>query len=275
MEIIEHLDALRREGALLADAAARTDLTAPVPTCPDWQVRDLLLHTGKVHRWAAAYPRQGLRTVLDDAGEQAVFGPEPSDAALLDWFREGHAALVTTLSEAPADLDCWTFLPAPSPLAFWARRQAHETAVHRFDADAAAGVAGPAVDTAFALDGIDELLRGFMLRGRPTVHNDSPRTIRIRTTDGPGSWHLTLSPEPLAVTTEERPEPADLTVTGPAHELYLLLWNRLTTEQAEQPEQAGHAGQTARPAQLGRAEQLELGGDRTLLDLWRDGAAVR
>ncbi|MFJ8477175.1 maleylpyruvate isomerase family mycothiol-dependent enzyme [Kitasatospora sp. NPDC094011] len=269
MEITEHLDALRREGALLAEAAARTDLTAPVPTCPDWQVRDLLLHTGKVHRWAAAYPRQGLRTVLDDAGEQAVFGPEPSDAALLDWFREGHAALVTTLSEAPADLDCWTFLPAPSPLAFWARRQAHETAVHRFDADAAAGVAGPAVDAAFALDGIDELLRGFMLRGRATVHSDSPRTIRIRTTDGPGSWHLTLSPEPLAVTTEERPEPADLTVTGPARKLYLLLWNRLTTEQAEQ------AGRTARPAQLGQAEQLELSGDRTLLDLWRDSAAVR
>lgn len=35
-------------------------------------------------------------------------------------------------------VDCWTFLDAPSPLAFWARRQAHETAIHRADAQLAA-----------------------------------------------------------------------------------------------------------------------------------------
>ncbi|MFF9646491.1 maleylpyruvate isomerase family mycothiol-dependent enzyme [Kitasatospora aureofaciens] len=260
MEISEHIDALRREGVLLADAAARTDLAAPVPTCPDWRLGDLVRHVGQVHRWAAAYPSQGLDAVLDEAGARAVIGPDPSDAALLDWFREGHAALVTTLSEAPADLECWSFLPAPSPLAFWARRQAHETAVHRFDADAAAGSPGPAVDPAFALDGIDELLCGFMARGRAKVHGDGPRTVRIRATDGPGSWRLTVSREPLAVTTEESPEPADLTITGPAHELYLLLWNRLTVEQAERQAQTG---------------PVELSGDRGLLALWRDGAAIR
>ncbi|MFH9353727.1 maleylpyruvate isomerase family mycothiol-dependent enzyme [Kitasatospora sp. NPDC017646] len=260
MEISEHIDALRREGTLLADAAARTDLTAPVPTCPDWRLGDLVRHVGQVHRWAAAYPSQGLGAVLDEAGRQAVIGPDPSDAALLEWFREGHAALVTTLSQAPADIECWSFLPAPSPLAFWARRQAHETAVHRFDADAAAGSPGPAVDTALALDGIDELLRGFMARGRAKVHSDSPRTVRIRATDGSGSWRLTVSREPLAVTSEEFPEPADLTITGPARELYLLLWNRLTVEQNERGAQTG---------------QLELSGDRALLDLWRDNAAVR
>ncbi|MGW2376728.1 maleylpyruvate isomerase family mycothiol-dependent enzyme [Kitasatospora sp. NPDC001683] len=269
MEISEHINALRREGALLADAAARTDLTAPVPTCPDWRLGDLVRHVGQVHRWAAAYPSQGLRTVLDEAGTQAVIGPDPSDAALLDWFREGHAALVTTLEEAPAELECWTFLPAPSPLAFWARRQAHETAVHRFDADAAAGSPGPAVDTALAADGIDELLRGFMTRGRAKVHSDGLRTVQVRTTDGPGSWRLTLSREPLAVTTEERPEPADLTITGPARELYLLLWNRLTVGQTGQAERAG------RPDQAEQAGQVELSGDRDLLDLWRDNAAIR
>ncbi|MFD8704935.1 maleylpyruvate isomerase family mycothiol-dependent enzyme [Kitasatospora sp. NPDC059648] len=260
MEISEHIDALRREGALLADAASRAGLATPVPTCPDWRLGDLVRHVGQVHRWAAAYPAKGLGAVLDEVGAKAVIGPDPSDAALLDWFREGHTALVTTLSQAPADIGCWTFLPAPSPLAFWARRQAHETAVHRFDADAAAGSPGPAVDTALALDGIDELLRGFMARGRAKVHSDSPRTVRIRTTDGPGSWRLAVSREPLVVTTEESPEPADLTVTGPARELYLLLWNRLTVEQAERQAQPG---------------EVKLSGDRSLLDLWRDGAAIR
>jgi len=55
------------------------------------------------------------------------------------------AAGSAALSAAPPDLRCWTFLPAPSPLAMWARRQAHETTVHRVDAElAAASVAPPA-----------------------------------------------------------------------------------------------------------------------------------
>ena len=32
---------------------------------------------------------------------------------------------------------CFAFLPAPSPLAFWARRQAHETGIHRADVESA------------------------------------------------------------------------------------------------------------------------------------------
>ncbi|MFE4518574.1 maleylpyruvate isomerase family mycothiol-dependent enzyme, partial [Kitasatospora sp. NPDC056783] len=162
MEITDHIDALRREGTLLADAAARTDLSAPVPTCPKWQLADLLRHIGSVHRWAASIVGQGLRERPGQAGEYAAVGPVPSDDALLDWYREGHAAVVETLSSTPADVECWTFLPSTSPLAFWARRQAHETAIHRHDADAAAGVPGPAVDTALAVDGIDELVSGLM-----------------------------------------------------------------------------------------------------------------
>ncbi|MFE2726393.1 maleylpyruvate isomerase N-terminal domain-containing protein [Kitasatospora sp. NPDC059327] len=261
MEITEHIDALRREGILLADAAARTDLTAPVPTCPDWQLRDLLLHIGQVHRWATALVRDGHRAPLDDEGERAAWGPEPSDAALVDWFSAGHAALVDALTAAPADLDCWSFLPAPSPLAFWARRQAHETAVHRFDADAAAGAVGPRVTPGLALDGIDELLQGFMSRGHSRVRSEHPRTVLIRAgdavpADGPDSWLLTISTEPLTVVRRDSAVdadtgPADLTLDGPTRDLYLLLWNRLP------------------------AEQVEVTGDRALLDLWRETAAVR
>ncbi|MFJ9447492.1 maleylpyruvate isomerase family mycothiol-dependent enzyme [Kitasatospora sp. NPDC101235] len=268
MEITEHIDALRREGNRLAEAAARTELSAPVPTCPEWQLVDLLRHIGYVHRWAATILSQGLRAPLDETGAQAAVGPLPSDAALLDWYREGHTALVGALTAAPADVECWSFLPSPSPLAFWARRQAHETAVHRHDADAAAGMPGPAVDTALALDGIDELVSGFMTRGRSTLRSDRPRTLQVRATDGAdsgtgsgadsstgtGSWRLTITQEPLTVTTGESPEPADLTLAGPARELYLLLWNRLPS---------------------GRARDVVATGDRDLLDLWHDAAALR
>ncbi|WP_224281347.1 maleylpyruvate isomerase N-terminal domain-containing protein [Streptomyces sp. LS1784] len=260
MEITEHIDALRREGNRLAEAAARTELSAPVPTCPEWQLADLLRHIGSVHRWAAAIVSQGLPAPLDETGTQAAVGPLPSDATLLDWYREGHTALVDALTAAPADVECWSFLPSPSPLAFWARRQAHETAVHRHDADAAAGAPGPAVDTALALDGIDELVSGFMTSSRSTLRSDRPRTLQVRATDGAGSdsgtgsWRLTITQEPPTVTTGESPEPADLTLAGPARELYPLLWNRLP---------------------FGQARDVVATGDQGLLDLWRDAAAIR
>ncbi|MEU1288457.1 maleylpyruvate isomerase family mycothiol-dependent enzyme [Kitasatospora sp. NPDC005856] len=254
MEITEHIDALRLEGARLAEAAARTELSAPVPTCPEWRLADLLRHLGYVHRWAATIPSRGLRAPLDEADAQAAIGPMPSDAALLDWYRESHATVVDVLTSAPADVECWSFLPAPSPLAFWARRQAHETAIHRFDADAAAGVPGPVVDTALAVDGIDELVRGFMTRSRSALRSDRPRTLQVRATDAAGSWRLTITQEPPTVTTGESSEPADLTLTGPARELHLLLWNRLSAE---------------------RAGETKAIGDQELLDLWKEAAAIR
>ncbi|SDT25166.1 TIGR03083 family protein [Streptomyces sp. TLI_053] len=251
MEITAHIDALRREGGLLADAAARTDLDAAVPTCPEWRLRDLVLHTGHVHRWATTHLRDGRPTPMDEASQQAIWAEEPDDAVLIDWFRAGHGALVDTLLAAPADLDCWTFLPtAPSPLAFWARRQAHETAVHRIDADAAAGAEGPETAPGLALDGIDELLRGFLARDRSRLRTERPRTVQISTTDGPGRWLATVSTDPLSVELTEAP--ADLTLTGPARDLYLLLWNRL-------------------PAGTGRVEHA---GDEALLELWRETATI-
>ena len=49
-----------------------------------------------------------------------------------------NANLIEALDSASPDLEAWTFLPAPSPLAMLARRQAHETAIHRYDAESAA-----------------------------------------------------------------------------------------------------------------------------------------
>ena len=48
--------------------------------------------------------------------------PLPDDGELVDWYVAGHSALVEALATAPTDLQCWSFLAAPSPLAFWARR---------------------------------------------------------------------------------------------------------------------------------------------------------
>ncbi|MFB8392955.1 MULTISPECIES: maleylpyruvate isomerase family mycothiol-dependent enzyme [Streptomyces] len=224
MEITEYVKTLAREGELLADVAERAGTDAFVPSCPGWHVTDLLRHTGSVHRWAAAYVAEGR---LEPTGFPEA--PELVDGELLAWFREGHADLVRTLTEAPADMQCWTFLPTapPSPTAFWARRQAHETTVHRMDAESALGVVLSPVAPDFAEDGVDELLTGFHARPRSRVRTPEPRTMRIRAADTAAVWTVHLSPAPARTVLGDTGDPVDCEVTGEAAWLYAALWNRL------------------------------------------------
>ncbi|WP_327321873.1 maleylpyruvate isomerase family mycothiol-dependent enzyme [Streptomyces sp. NBC_01210] len=221
METAELIKSLVREGQLLAAAAAEAGPEASVPTCPGWQVRDLLRHISMVHRWATAFITEGY-TSFQPADDQ----PELDGDELLEWFREGHGLLVAALSEAPADVECWSFLPAPSPLAFWARRQAHETAVHRTDAESALGGKPGPVAADLALDGIDELLGAFHARSRSRVRTEEPRVLRVHTSDTDDVWTVRLSAgAPRTERTEKGP--ADCELRGTAEQLYLTLWNRL------------------------------------------------
>uniref|UniRef100_A0AAU2JLD6 Maleylpyruvate isomerase family mycothiol-dependent enzyme n=1 Tax=Streptomyces sp. NBC_00049 TaxID=2903617 RepID=A0AAU2JLD6_9ACTN len=224
MEIMENVKTLQREGELLADLAEQAGTDTPVPTCPGWHVTDLLRHTGSVHRWAAGYVGEGRLEPVEFPA-----APELAGAELLGWFRDGHAALVRTLTDAPADVQCWTFLPTapPSPLAFWARRQAHETTVHRMDAEAALGGVYSPVAPAFAEDGVDELLTGFHARPRSRVRTPEPRVVRVRATDTGAAWTVHLSPEPARTVLGTTDEPVDCELTGEASWLYAALWNRL------------------------------------------------
>lgn len=222
MDTAEYVSILDREGRSLAAAAEEAGAGAKVPTCPDWQVRDLLRHTGMVHRWAAAFVAEGHTSYHPDAGL-----PDLDGAELLAWFREGHGQLVETLRSASPDVRCWHFLPAPSPLAFWARRQAHETTVHRFDAESARGGTPGEIGADFAADGIDELLCGFHARPKSRVRSEQPRVLRVRATDTDGAvWTVRLSQEP-PVTERGADSDADCEVAGPAARIYLSLWNRL------------------------------------------------
>jgi uncharacterized protein (TIGR03083 family) len=245
MKVPQYLTQLREHGVALAAAAEQAGLDADVPTTPDWTVRDLVGHTGGIHRWALEFVR-GRTNPPDDNS----LAEPPADGELLDWFREGHENLVVAIQRAPADLDCWTFLPAPSPLAFWARRQAHETAIHRVDAESAPGMTS-SFDPTFAIDGIDELLLGFYGRPKGRLVTDPPRTLGIQVTDGkPGDeWQITIGPTGRAV--ERGISRGDCVVSGPADAVYRVLWNR------------------ADPS------TVELSGNAKVFELWQTKARVR
>jgi uncharacterized protein (TIGR03083 family) len=242
MDYDAYLGELDTHGRALAIAVQRAGLDAPVPTCPEWDARALVDHVGMVHRWAAAHVRdaaQGARPELEHA---------PADG-VLDWFRDGHAALVRTLRASGPDQPCWAFLAgAPKTATFWARRQAHETAIHRADAESATG-SMPAFDPAFALDGIGELLEGFYGRPGGTLRCDPPFTLRVAPTDADLSWHVTVGPDGREIVRDGAGE-VDCTLSGPAPDLYLQLWNRAP------------------------ANPVTVTGDRSVVGRWRELARV-
>lgn len=209
--------------------ADRAGLDAEVPTCPGWSVRELVAHQGMIHRWATALAR-GER--VDDADRWEKEGRAETDP--LDWLSTGAAELTRTLCRLPADAEALVFLnDAPPPRAFWARRQCHETTIHAVDAQAAAlGRAPEAADTTWigtdlAVDGIDELLGGFLTRRRERLRSDDEQTLVVAPDDSTSWWEVSIGPRPARTTRRTGPiDDSDWLLTGTAVELYLRLWNR-------------------------------------------------
>lgn len=222
------LAALDAEAIRLAREANRVLPTDPVPTCPGWTVGDLVAHVGGVHRWATRVVAQAL--TQNDGDTESGAGPPDPDRPL-PWLVEGGNALIQALREAPDDLRAFVFLKnAPPPKLFWTRRQAHETTIHRIDAQAARlgripSTVEAGVPTSLALDGLDELLTGFVPRRSSRLRTDEPFRTVIAPTDAPVAWTVSVSADPPVVT--DRADPAAQSViTGTAAALYLGLWNR-------------------------------------------------
>jgi uncharacterized protein (TIGR03083 family) len=107
---------------------------------------------------------------------------------------------------------------------FWARRQAQELAIHRWDAQTAAGEPRP-IDRALAVDGIQEVFD--ILPERPGVApiRGAGETIHLHCTDGDGEWLIRLGADGIVVTNEHAK--GDVAARGTASDLMLLVWGRI------------------------------------------------
>lgn len=248
-----YIESVEFEGARFASAADDGPLDAPVVACPGWDMRDLVRHLGEIHLWAAANVAdpKPKRLHVSELADLARCWPDlasrwPDNGELVTWYRATHANLVDVLRSAPADVEAFTFLPAATPLTMWARRQASEIAVHRFDAEHARGIESSFSPT-FASDMLDELLTGFAPLYRD-VRTDVARILGISATDVGEQWWVTMGPSGMSTSRCE--VDADLTVTGTAADLYLLLWNRTS------------------------GSNVDLAGDDGVLDVWRESCRV-
>ena len=233
-----YLDAIEREGAAMADAAI-DHLDAPVRSCPGWDVRALVGHTGTVHRvWRQVVDRR-LQSPAD-IDRSLVDLPPGRD--VIEWFREGVTLLVETLGDAEDSQPIWTWSHVKN-VSFVPRRMAQETAVHRWDAQSAGG-APRNIESELAADGIDEMLDIHLPSNDLENLKGNGETIHLHRSDGDGEWLIRLTPEGAQV--ERGHAKGNVAARGTASDLLLMLWGRI------------------------EPNRLELFGDASLLDRYLD-----
>jgi uncharacterized protein (TIGR03083 family) len=217
----------------LAEILAEYDQSLPIPSCPEWTLRQLVTHVGRAHRWAAEITR--TRSDAFIPFREVPDGKLPDDRAeQCAWLRAGAARIIDAVQEAGSDL-VWSFT-GPAPAGFWMRRMAHETLVHRADAQLAAGAEPePVIEAEVAADAIDEwlmLLTGGILGhvGERAKALSASTGLHIHATDdglgGRGEWMIRHDAGGLTV--EPGHGKGGAALTGPAASLLLVLMRRRT-----------------------------------------------
>lgn len=217
----QYIEWVERSTAAFAEAASATPLHLPVASCPGWDVEALIRHLGHTHAWART-------AIVEGYSESSPFEPPPG-ADLVEWYRAQARSLLAALRDTPPDADVWSFDRPPHRVAFWSRRQAHETVVHVWDIVTASGSPDGDIDPELAADGVDEVLTVFYPRqvrlGRIDPITDS---VMLESSDAEEHWVL----GPGTAGEQADPSPPEVVVRGSAPDLLLLLWKRRALDDA-------------------------------------------
>lgn len=225
MTAIDTMDELATTMGRFAAALDGADEATPVPGCPAWTVRDLAVHVGTVHRWAASIVLSGQQP---KEPAPVVVGP------LAPWYAACATALLGALQAVEPSEPVPNFSRLDETAAFWPRRQLHETTVHLVDLLQATTGQTPVVPAALAADGVSEVLRTFFARLtgrglRPVV----TRPVRIESTDTADVWVLGPGDGTEPPVLLEPSTVSDDVVSGAARDLYLGLWRRAPLERLD------------------------------------------
>jgi uncharacterized protein (TIGR03083 family) len=245
--VLDHEWYCERAGAeieALADVVGGApDVAADVPACPGWTVADLAGHTGSVHRWAT-------EIVATRATARLPFPAAEPEQGWDQWLAAGAVPLLEALRSAGPDAAVWTWGPGRTS-GWWARRMAHETAVHRADGQLALGVE-PVIDPVMAADGIDEFLDNLPTARRAAPHLASlpaGASVHLHATDSDGEWVIRFGADgPGRVSWARGHEKATAAVRGAVADLLLFSYGRYP---ATDP-------------------RLSVFGDASLLGLWQE-----
>ena len=199
MDDSRYLECLAADYGDLRDAAAAVELTVPVPTCPGWTMGDLVFHVAEVYLHKVTVMR---------TGEWPEQWPPPGaeQEAELPLLGRAYGELIAEFSaRQPADATP-TWYDPDQTVAFWIRRMAQETVIHRIDAELAAGLPVTPVPDDLAVDGVDEVLKRFLgydvealdqVKGGHLATDGSQDTITVLA--GQTAWAVRPSPHQVVV----------------------------------------------------------------------------
>lgn len=173
------------------------DLTAKVPTCPEWTVADLASHVAMVYAHKAETLRRGEWP--------KPWPPEKTGESPAELLERAYAELTAEFAARPPTEPALTWFTPEQHVGFWVRRMAQETVIHRIDAELAAGVASLPVADDLAVDGIDEILRCFLAFSTTEWPEDYGNSLteldgRVVGVDvGTAAWLVQLAPGGVVV----------------------------------------------------------------------------
>lgn len=211
-------------------SASDSGLSVKVPPCPGWTMLDLVHHLGNVYLRVRSHVSRGLTDrPAPDTGD--TLGELPTGPAAVQWWWDEYQQLATLLEALEPELPAWNWAPAAKQAWFWHRRMAHETAVHRWDAQMTLGHAEP-IEANLAVDGVAEVLDSWLPAGRRRGPTDRTGMVRLVATDVNHAWLVRLRGEGVALLDtdtwldhdEHHPR---VTARGTASDLELALYGRV------------------------------------------------
>lgn len=218
------VEAIRTHGHGLADAA-EGNFAAEVVCCPGWNVSDLVWHIRGVHFfWGSVV--EGL--VADPDTVPNLSRPD-SEAELLADYRQGVDRIASVLGTADQNASIWTW-SHQKDVAFVTRHQVQEAAVHRWDAETAAGRVFD-VEPDLAADSVDE----FLEHSTPSLNDDIQPlagSLHLHATDIEGEW-LIGEDEEGQLKFERGHHKGDAALRASASDLLLMLYRRIGTDRGE------------------------------------------
>lgn len=202
-----------------------------VPSCPEWSVGELVRHLGSVYRRTHSRIGSG---VADQSWGQVVIpeeAPAADDPAVLEWFEHEFAQVAAALEAIDPDLPAWNWAPQAKTAGFWHRRMAHETAVHRWDAQLATGLPEP-IETKLAGDTVAEVVDTFLSAGRRRGRADVEGLVQLIASDLGHEWYVRLRGSGVALLDtgtllDDDAHPARAMARGTASDLALAMWGRV------------------------------------------------
>lgn len=221
MDRATRIETLRTAAARIGEICADTP-GAPLQAYPGRDVLDLVCHVLTIHEWVIVIVGDGLteRPATRTEYDRTMRG-------VVDCYHATWRRLADLLERSDPDTPVWTF-GADRTVGFWQARMAHETSLHRWDAERAIDDDPGPIPSEVAVSALGEGLHIHFERllRRTEIGGQGDRVV-VRCTDADAAWTVTLRAEGVEVVDGDPDGDPDGALEGTASDLWLAFAGRV------------------------------------------------